>query len=103
MIQQGEIWWGDLPDDKPRPFLVLTRQRAIPSLRSVVVAPITSQARGLVSEVPLGAEDGLRIQSVASFDNVDVLPKSLLVRRLGALAPGRWNEVCAAMRAAIDC
>ena len=32
MISQGDIWLGALPDEKPRPYLVVTRQRAIDGL-----------------------------------------------------------------------
>ena len=103
MIQQGEIWWGELPQQKGRPYLVLTRQAAVEVLSNVVVAPISSTVRGLISEVTTGPDDGLRLESAASFDNLAVMPKAMLVRRVGALAPGRWHEVCAAMRAAIDC
>jgi len=103
LIQQGQIWWGGLADEKPRPYLVVTRQRAIDSMRAVSVAPVTRRVRGLVSEVPLGPADGLSVECVANFDNVRSLPKALLTRQVGALAPGRWHEVCAALRAAIDC
>jgi mRNA-degrading endonuclease toxin of MazEF toxin-antitoxin module len=31
------------------------------------------------------------------------VPRTLLTRRIGKLAPGRWPEVCEAMRIAIGC
>jgi hypothetical protein len=37
------------------------------------------------------------------MDNVLPFPKSLLVRRLGSLAPDRRGEPCEALRAATDC
>ena len=103
VIQQGQIWWGGPTDEKPRPYLVITRQRAIDSMRAIAVAPVTRRTRGLVSEVLLGSDDGLSVEGVANFDNVRSLDKTLLARCVGALAPGRWHEVCAALRAAIDC
>ena len=103
VIQQGQIWWGGPAGEKPRPYLVITRQRAIDSLRAISVAPVTRRTRGLVSEVLLGSDDGLSVECVANFDNIRSLDKTLLARRVGALAPGRWHEVCAALRAAIDC
>ncbi len=103
VIDQGEIWFAEFPDEKSRPYLVLTRQRAIDRLAAVMVAPITTRLRGLPSEVELFAEDGLRRRSVANFDNVRTIDKHHLTRRVGALAPGRWHEVCAAMQSAIDC
>jgi len=103
LISQGEIWLGELPNEKPRPYLVLTRQQAIHGLRTVVVAPVTSTRRGLVSELPLGHADGLRRECVATFDNLAALPKAAFTQQMGMLAPGRWHEVCDALRTAIDC
>jgi hypothetical protein len=37
------------------------------------------------------------------MDNVLPFPKSLLVRRIGSLAPDRRDEPCDALRAATDC
>lgn len=99
----GEIWWGEQPDDDPRPFLILTRAAAIPVLSKLLVAPVTRSVRSIPTEVPLGTEDGLLVSCAASMDNVTVLRKSHLVRRMGALAPTRHRAVCEALAAAIDC
>ncbi len=98
-----EIWWTEIPDRTPRPYLVLTRDQAIPVLRRVVAAPITRTVRGIPTEVVLGADEGLPASSVASFDNIETVPKSAFTRRLGALGPGRAHEVCEALRAVTDC
>ena len=82
---------------------VLTRDEAIPVLRTILVAPVTRTARGIPTEVPLGPEEGLPAEGVATLDNVLTFPKSMLVRRIGALAAGRVGEPCEALRAAIDC
>lgn len=103
LIQQGQIWWGELPNEKSRPFLVLTRQSAVHALEAVVVAPLTSNVRGLPSEVSLGVADGLRRDCVANFDAISTMRRAHLTRPIGKIAPGRWHEVCEAMRAAIDC
>jgi mRNA interferase MazF len=100
---RGEIWWGEAPDAKGRPYLVLTRSEAVPVLRTILVAPITRTVRGIPTEVPVGAEEGLPAEGVASLDNVLAFPKSLLVRRMGALASERRDEPCGAIRAATDC
>jgi mRNA interferase MazF len=44
--------------DKRRPALILTRSSALPRLKWVTVAPITSTTRGLTSEVPVGPRRG---------------------------------------------
>ena len=40
---------------------------------------------------------------VASFDDLDVIPKSMLVRRLGTLGPGADSLICNALEAMADC
>ena len=100
---RGEVWWGEAPDEKGRPYLVLTRDEAIPVLRTILVAPVTTTIRGIPTEIPLGVEEGLPTQGVASFDNLMTFPKSMLVRRMGALSSARRVESCEALRAAVDC
>lgn len=100
---RGEIWWGEAPDEKGRPYLILTRNEAVPVLRTILVAPITRTIRGIPTEVPVGVEEGLPAEGVAALDNVLTFPKTLLIRRMGALAPARRGEPCEALRAATDC
>jgi mRNA interferase MazF len=101
-IGRGEIWWGE-GDSKGRPFLILTRDEAIPVLRTVLVAPISRTIRNIPTEVSLGISEGLPVASVASMDGVHTFPKSMLVRRMGALDPERHRELCLAISAAVDC
>lgn len=102
-MQQGEIWLLEQPDAKPRPALLLTRDSALAHLTRITVAPLSSRARGIPTEVAMGPADGVRVESVATFDNVATVSRGHLTRRLGELAPGRWHEVCVALRAAIAC
>ena len=101
-IGRGEIWWAEA-GSKGRPFLIMTRDEAIPVLRTVLAAPITRTIRHIPTEVPLGISEGLPVASAAAMDALFALPKSMLVRRMGALAPERRHEVCDALSAAIDC
>ena len=101
--RRGEVWWGEIEDAKPRPFLVLSRDQAIPVLSRLLAAPVTRTIRGIPSELPLGIEEGLPVACVASFDNVTTIPKAVLVRPMGALRSERISEACAALRAATDC
>ena len=100
---RGEVWWGEAPDAKGRPYLVLTRDEAIPVLRTVVVAPVTRTVRGIPTEVALGPEEGLPTECVATMDNLLTFPKSMLVRRMGSLSPARRADPCRAIEAAFDC
>lgn len=103
MVARGEIWWGESPDRKGRPFLVVSRDAANAVMPRVLVAPVTRRAWGVPSELALGAEEGLPAASVAAFDNVRPFPKSLLVRRLGRLGGDRAHELCEVAAATLDC
>src|SRR2546429_2635453 len=88
--------------DKTRPVLVLTRELVRPHLTRVTVAPITSTIRGLSTEVPVGADNGLNHDSVVSCDNITTVPKSTLGRQIGYLLPEQEDELSEAIRAAFD-
>jgi mRNA interferase MazF len=100
---RGQIWWGEIEAVGRRPFLIMTRSAAIPVLNSVLAAPVTRTIRDIPTELPLGADDGMPADCVASFDNLRVVPKAYLVDRICELRAARLAEACAAMRAAIDC
>jgi len=102
-MMQGEIWMVEQPAEKARPHLILTRSRAIPVLHALMAAPLTRTIRNIPTEVELGADDGLAVHCAASLDNVRTVSSANFTRRVGRLAPGRWHEVCAATRAALDC
>jgi len=100
-LGHGQVWWADL--DKVRPVVVLTRQRVASRLARVLVAPITTTARGIATEVPMGPAEGVRDDSVASLDNIVLLPVDSLLRRAGRVAPERWPEFCSAMAKVMAC
>lgn len=102
MVARGEVWWGEAPDEKGRPYLVVSRDAANEVMQRVLVAPVSSRVRGLPSELALGVNEGLPVESVASFDNLRPFPKAMLVRRLGALGP-RMHEICRTADATLDC
>jgi mRNA interferase MazF len=57
---------------------VLTRNAAISVLHRVTVAPITTVARGIRTEVPVGGGEGLDRPSVINCDNLLTVAKSAL-------------------------
>lgn len=93
----------ELPDGKRRLYHVVSRQAAIPVLTSVVAVAVTRSRRGLPTEVPVDEDDGLPAACVASFDNIETLPQWVFVERIARLRPGRTEEVCTALRLALDC
>ena len=103
MVARGEIWWGETPEAKGRPYLVISRDAANEVMRTVLVAPITRRVRGVPSELPVGGDEGLPTRSVAAFDSLQPIAKALLVRRLGEVAPTRLGLLCAVAAATLDC
>ena len=100
---RGEIWWGEIEGVGRRPFLVLTRDAAIPVLNNLVCAPITTTVRRIPSELPLDASDGMPKPCAASMDNIQVVPKSRLVGPLTRLSPDRIADLCWALRTSVEC
>jgi mRNA interferase MazF len=88
--------------DKPRPVLVLTRELVRPHLATVTVAPITTTVRGLSTEVPLDAANGLDGPCVASCDNITTIPAVTLGEQIGVLLDSQEPIVSEAIRAAFD-
>jgi mRNA interferase MazF len=72
-------------------------------LHSVVASPVTSTVRGIPSEVLLTFGDGLLRDSAANFDNLQLVPRSRLVRRVGVLSDAKLTEACRALRFAVAC
>ncbi len=103
MVRRGDIRWAVLPVAGRRPVVVITRDEAIPRLTSVLVAPVTRTIRGLGCEVVLGVEDGLKNESVANLDNVEIVEISELGPAVGRLSWRHQTEVCTALAFATGC
>jgi len=88
--------------DKPRPVLVLTRELVRPHLTTVTIAPVTTTVRGLSTEVPVDAANGLAQPSVVSCDNVTTIPTSALGEQIGVLLDHQEEMLTDAIRAAFD-
>jgi len=101
--RRGEVWFADIPGDKRRPVVVLTRDSVMSLLTTVLVAPVTTRIRDIPTEVPLSRAQGLPRPCVANFDNIMPLPKQRLVQKVGRLGMDELRQVCAAARFAIQC
>ncbi len=105
----GKIVRGDIrlyqfaPPDKKRPVLVLTRDSAISYLSTVTVAPITSTARGVPSEVILNEDDGMKSSCAVNLHNSVTVSQNRLGRRIAHLSSARMGEICAALRFSLGC
>ena len=86
-----------------RVFLVVSRQVLIDSRFSTVVcAPVYTARHGLSTQVPVGADEGLRHESSVHCDELVSLPKALLTQFVGRLGRPRWPELDAALAVALD-
>ncbi len=103
MVARGEIWWFEPPDAKRRPYLVLTRDEAIPVLREVIAIPATTVIRDIPTEVRLGTEHGMPTECVLTMDNITPLAKALLTDHLTTLDDATMREVCLALAFATAC
>lgn len=88
--------------DKTRPVVVLTRAAARSAMTKVTLAPITSTVKGLHSEVPVGAANGLDGEGVISLDNVVTVPVELLGRTIGYLGLEQERQLARAVVLAYD-
>ncbi|MEO5914001.1 MAG: type II toxin-antitoxin system PemK/MazF family toxin [Luteolibacter sp.] len=99
----GEVWFADLGMvEKSRPVLVLAVPGGEDARALVVVAPLTSQIRGMNGEVDLGKPrwlpkpSAVNVQGLASFDH------RKLIRKMGELTAGQMEEVKAALRSLLN-
>ena len=102
-IGHAQVWWADFPNEKIRPVVILTRARVAERLVRVVVAPITTTARGLATEVELGSDEGVQPGSFANLDNVQLLDVNRLLHRAGRVSRTRWPVFCRAMAQMMAC
>jgi len=103
-LNRGEIWLYEFrPPDKRRPVLILSRQDAIAVLDTVMVAPITSTRRGLPSEVPVDAAEGLKGDSAINLDHVQTVERRRLHHFVGSLTKPKMAQVCRALAIATGC
>ncbi len=100
-VRRGEIWLAAL--DKRRPVVVLTRDPLGRVLQSVIVGPVTSTVRGLRTEVELSEADGVHRPCVVNLDNLQLVSRARLLRRVGRAAPHTLRAICAATAEAIGC
>lgn len=97
--RRGEVWLAQL--DKVRPVIVVTRDPMGRLLHAVLAAPITSTVRELSTEVPVGPADGVRRESVANLDNVQLVTRSRLIRRRAR--GSTMAAACSALAIAAGC
>ena len=99
----SEVWFADLGMvGNGRPVLVLSYPEPDDARALVIVAPLTSQIRGMRGEVNLDhpkwlpKPSAVNVQGLASFD------RHMLTRKFGKLSTGQYDDVKAAIRDLLD-
>ena len=100
-MRRGEVWWYEDPRAGRRPFLILTRDAAIPVLNQVLAVPATRTIRGIPTEVPLVPDDGMPDECVLTLDNVTVIRPALCTGRLTVRGSQRLADICIALAVAV--
>ena len=103
MVARGEVWWYEHPEHGRRPFVVLTRDAAIPVLEQLLAAPATRTVRGIPTEVELDESHGMPTRCALALDNVGVIRTSLCTELITRLDPERMRAICDALRIATVC
>lgn len=101
-MKRGDVWLADV-GGKPRPVLVVTRDAVIDVRANVTVAEVTTTARGLAVEVPLGSDVGIDSESVVNCDGIHTIAQRRLTKRLGAVDDDTLDDVCRALAIALGC
>ncbi|MBA3306022.1 MAG: type II toxin-antitoxin system PemK/MazF family toxin, partial [Thermoleophilaceae bacterium] len=97
------VWWYEDPRTARRPFLILTRDEAIPVLNQVLAVPATRTIRAIPTEVSLDRADGMPAACALAVDNMTLVRPSLCTERITTLSPARLRAVCEALAVAIAC
>ena len=103
MVAQCELWLMETPNQKRRPVLIVSRDEVIPVRNNIVVAPVTSTIRAIPTCITVGPNEGIEHDSVATFDNLAAVPKSVLTVHLGSLGVDGQRRICDALAAMANC
>ena len=82
-------------------MVLVSCDEAYPVRALVTIVPVTTRARVIPVEVPLGREEGLSKRCVANADTITTIPKAALAAYAGVLAPEKVAALDAAMRFAL--
>jgi mRNA interferase MazF len=101
-VRRGEVWLAAV-GRKPRPVLIVTRDEVLDVRANVTVVEVTTQARGLVVEVPIDTDSGIDRSSVVNCDGLHTVSQRSLTQRLGTVDDNTLDEVCGAIAIALGC
>jgi mRNA interferase MazF len=104
-MRRGDIYRVHKPGDDPkrhRCFVVVGRQEVIDSRFSTVVcAPVFTRGQGLMSQVAIGPDEGLKHESWIICDNLASVRKRELTQFVGSLSYAKLGELDEALKVAL--
>ena len=106
-MKRGELYRIKKPSKRDpkgfRIFVIVSRQDFIVSTyQSVIVAPVYTNRNGLMSEVNIGIDEGLKHESAIRCDELISIPKSKLTDFIGSLPKQKIDELNLALKIALD-
>ena len=98
-MTRGEVWWARMPlPVGRRPVVLVSRDAAYAVKTKITVAEVSTTVRGIPSEVPLGAADGLPRRCAANADNLVTISKARLEAQIARLRPDKLAALDEALR-----
>jgi len=105
-MKRGDLYRVYRPQRDPkryRVYVVVSRQTLIDSRFSTVIcAPVYSGGAGLLTQVLVGPEDGLKHASWITCDDLMSVRKSDLTQFISALSQSKMAELNRALARALD-
>lgn len=106
-MRRGDIYRVRQPPGgdpkKSRCFVVVSRQTLLDSKANrVVCAPVNSTDAGLMTEVHVGIEEGLKHASCINCDQLTRLDKALLTDFVGTLSSKKFRALKTALITALE-
>lgn len=105
-MKRGELYRVRHPKEDPRRsrvFVIVSRTTLLESAFSTVTcAPVYSARHGLSTQVPVGADEGLKHESAIHCDELVSLPKSVLTDYVGSLSGSRLSDLNRALAIALE-
>lgn len=105
-MRRGNLYRVRRPGGDPkrsRIFVVVSRQVLLDSAFSTAVcAPVFTEGAGLLTQIAVGIDEGLKHPSWVMCDNLVSILKADLTDYVGALGPAKLAELGRALREALD-
>jgi mRNA interferase MazF len=98
--EHGEVWQARV--DKVRPVVIVSRDDVSGRRTSATVASVTTNIRGVPSQVVVDERDGLRELSAINCDELSTIKKDHLIRRIGRLSETTVDALDDALRFALQ-